>query len=342
MNYAKNIKYHECNINFYTNDFNLLNNIMDEYDCILEFTELKTKENSNINLIAINSKKMYNKYFERSKKHTLNNEKVYIDIRRENIIFISRKERKIFLVYNELNYERIQYIEEILLGIYEIELRDLDYFYLNAACITKNANAAIALVSKNKNYKDKLLLKLLYNAYNYVCNSKLAIKETSNNIVNAISIPRRMGIERVLLKELNLEEKKIKRLESTEGYKNEIKESSSNRKVEKFNLNINEISDIFGANIITKIKLKVVFEIHYIKDIETLKTVLVGDNEKREILLKNLIDVPYKYMDYMKWLYDEKKSKKYNYNMKNITVLKVYMNENLEGEFLKLVSSFIG
>ena len=105
-------------LSFETNDNILYNNLKNEYIDYISFKENYSCKNQYIKVRILQSKNIYDKYAKKliNNRPIFNN--IYIALRRDNVIIIDRIKKEISIIYEKYSDEKLQHVEEIILGIF--------------------------------------------------------------------------------------------------------------------------------------------------------------------------------------------------------------------------------
>ena len=333
MQINKVIKYFNKYIIFKTNDITLYENLEKEYEDYFKILQNTEMLYPTIKVMVLNDEKLYNKYFEyiNEKKININ---VNVKIRRNSIIIIDKKNKEVILIYNKYSDEKLQHVGEIICGIFGNLLENDGFVFFHAACISK-LGKGVLLIGDKKSGKTSLVLKLLQNGYDLLANSQIGIKE---NI--AVAIPTRIGIRNISLNNKLIEDKFIKQIKNTNGYKEFLIKDKKYNKEEKFNLKVNEIKNIFYNNNISKTRINLIINMNFTYN----KKILIREMSREEIieiLLNNRREGVYQPVNYINYLFDKKKNEKLDIIMKlDFKGYKVFQS-NIQGEILELIEKEI-
>lgn len=338
------IEYNNYKLLLCTNDSELVNAVQKEYNNIFNFLKSENEIKENILRIkVIKSDVLYNKYFNISKDRKIKNSKTYCDVRRENILITDKEKNEILLLYDSLNDERVQHVEEIIIGCFGKFMEEDGFYFIHASVIEKN-NKGIGILKGKNSDNTIILLKLLQNNFNFVCNSQVAIKDIKHKI-KGISLPTRIGIKMDSRMSSCLNNDIYNKLKESQKYLN--KKDTFNRmkpdNIEKFNLKINELLDIFKVNFLQNTEILALFELHYIPNLKEMKILKVEENEKITILSMNLKKAIYQPVEYIKNVFNEEENKKLiiNDGLRQIKLCKVYLSYDNEEKLIEELNKAI-
>lgn len=295
-----------------TNDTELFYDFQNEYKYHLKFLEDNIYEKNVATVNVLRSQKMYIDYFKKIRKIK---EKVqyYCAIRRENIILIDKNKSEISIIYDEYNEEKLQYLGEIIFGIFGKELEDRGYYFLHAACVSKEQNG-ILILEKNPRKRILLLLKLLEEKFDFLCSSHIGVK-IENGVLKAIAIPTRLGISIEELYSNTFNRNSLEAIKEVKDFKksfSDIDEKILQTKYseKKFNVKVNEIKEILRNNLILETNIKTIVEIEKRpRNFNNSKYKKISNEELIEIFIKNKRKGIYDTVSYISNLYNRKENK---------------------------------
>ncbi len=342
----KTIIYEEFKILLKTNDIELVNGLINEYKYHLKFLD-DIPEKKIITVNVFKSPKMYIKYFKEIKRGNRKSA-LYCEIRRDNILVMDKEKLEIFIIYDEFNDEKLQYVGEIIFSIFGKQLEDKGYLFLHAACVSKNGNG-ILILENNPRKRIIILLKLLMERFDFVCCTHIGIKANRGRI-NAISIPTRLGINIGEIYSGVFSEENIEVIKNVKEFKDNfcnIDEDILQIKYydRKFNIKTDEIKTKLNNDLVSKTDIKLILEVNK-KNISS-KSILV-EMKKEELLenfMRNRQNGIYDSVSYLKNLFNhENKKKDINIigNFNNIIGYKFYQSKKEDIEYLiKVIKNII-
>ena len=345
-NMNKTIVYEEFKILLRTNDVELVNGLINEYKYHLKFIE-DIPEEKIITINVFKSPKMYIKYFKEIKRGNRKSS-LYCEVRRDNILVMDKEKLEIFIIYDEFNDEKLQYVGEIIFGIFGKQLEDNGYFFLHAACVSKKGNG-ILILENNPRKRIIILLKLLMEKFDFVCCTHIGIK-ANNGRLNAISIPTRLGINIGEIYSGVFSEKNIEVIENVEEFKDNfcnINEDILQTKYydRKFNIKIDEIKTKLNNDLVYKTDIKLILEVNKKNISSKSRMIEMKKEELLETFMKNRRNGIYDSVSYLKNLFSQKnKRNDINIisNFANIVGYKFYQSNKEDIEYLiKVVRNFI-
>ena len=234
------IEYLNKNILFQTNDETMYCDLKKEYNDYLKFNEPHSTSSKLIKFKVLKDASIYKKYLSKLiNQHKPKFQNIYIGVRRENIIIIDKEKKEVIIIYDIYTDEKLQHIEEIILGLLGKLIENDGYFFIHASCVSKNGKGII-LINDTHIEKTSLMLELIQNSFDFVSNSQLGIKENQ-----CISIPTRIGIKSENLCNGVIKEKYINQIKKTFGYSCIIQKNNILDTNEKFNLTVKDIKKIF-------------------------------------------------------------------------------------------------
>lgn len=286
-------------LSFETNDNILYNNLKNEYIDYISFKENYSCKNQYIKVRILQSKNIYDKYAKKliNNRPIFNN--IYIALRRDNVIIIDRIKKEISIIYEKYSDEKLQHVEEIILGIFGGLLEEDGFFFIHAACVAKKGKG-IVILDNRQFEKTSLMLMFLQNSFDFITNSQLAIL---GNI--GVSIPTRIGIKFELFYNRVIKEKYLKKIKKIIVSQKRL--GIIKAKDEKFNLSVKELKEIFDTKTISKILIDFVIVPCYLPG---LKEIEVKDMSKEEIIdqiLKSRRSGVYSSVSYVEQLFHESK-----------------------------------
>ncbi len=269
------------------------------------------------------------------KNINLNNSNL-IYLKDRNGIIIKKNRNEIFILYDKITDNLIQFIGENIISIFGLYMERNGYSYYHAACVEKNSNG-IAIIGERNSGKTTILNILLQEGFNFVSNSHLGMKTCNDNII-ALGSPSRMGIRFGTLETVLSKKTKMSIIENTEfkdKFSNDIQNHLSSYKSKKFNIKVNELKQIYSTNLVNKTILKVIMVPFYMPEIEHMQIKKLNIEEKREVLLKNSRNGSYDTIRYIDDLFNNKKNSLCN--IENIPFYKLYQNEKNTDELLNFI-----
>lgn len=257
---------------------------------------------------------------------------------REAIIIVNTNQNEIFVFYKELNNNTIQFIGEIIVSVFGIELEKRNCFFLHSSCVERHGEA-VAIIGDRNSGKTTILNALLQEKFNFICNSHLGVVNKENS-VEVLGTPTRMGMRISTLEKIIKPEIRQQIIEVTEFKKRFGQINENNLKEyynKKFNIKMNEIKDIYGVKLVNKAKLKFVIIPMYIEQMTDISIKEMQKEDKIDILIKNRRTGTY---DTMKFLNTEKFSHiltNIPRNLLNIDMFKIYYNEKNIKNVIKFI-----
>lgn len=334
----RTIIYGEFKILLRTNDVELVNGLIDEYKYHLKFIDdITEKEIITVNVFK--SQKMYIKYFKEMKRGNRKSS-LYCEIRRDNILVMDKEKLEIFIIYDEFNDEKLQYVGEIIFGIFGKLLEDKGYFFLHAACVSKNGNG-ILILENNPRKRIIILLKLLMEKFDFVCCTHIGIK-ANNGILNAISIPTRLGINIGEIYSGIFSKENIEVIKNVKEFKDNfcnINEDILQTKYydRKFNIKTDEIKTKLNNDLVSKTDIKLILEINKKTISSKYKLIEIKKEELLETFMRNRRNGIYDSVSYLKNLFSQKNKKNdinIISNFNNIIGYKFYQSNKEDIEYL--------
>lgn len=247
-----------------TNDIELFNNLKKEFEYNIKFENYIDKKNI-LTVNVVNDKELYIKYFEEMRKNR-DKAKCYCTIKRDNILIFDREHYKIFIIYDKYDDEKLQYITEIIFGIFGKKLEEQGYYFFHAACVSKKGQG-ILIFERNPGKRTNLLLKLMLNDFDFVCGSHVGIKREKEDEIRAIGVPNRIGVSIGEIYGDIFCEKDINKFRKLENFKvdfADIDERILRTKYyeKKFSIKLPEIEKKLNSMIVTETNVKLVIEIN--------------------------------------------------------------------------------
>lgn len=332
------IEYLNKNIILQTNDEKMYSDFIKEYNDYLKFNEQYVISNNLIKFNVVKDTSIYKKYLSKLINHRKPKFKnVYIDVRRENVIIIDKEKNEVTMIYDIYTDERLQHIEEIVLGLFGKLIENDEYFFIHAACVSKNGNGIVLVGDKNIG-KTSLMLEFIQNSFDFVNNSQLGIKENQG-----ISIPSRIGIRVESLYNGVIKEKYINQIKETNGYSCNIEKNNKLDSKEKFNLTVKDLKEIFKIKTISNTKIKTVIEPHYLPGQKKIKIQKMSKEELTNKLIQNKRSGIYNPVNYIESLFDNNK------NLNSLSLIqktgikgyKIFQNQLNGKELLKYVEEIL-
>ena len=332
------IEYLNKNIILQTNDETMYYNLIKEYSEYFKFNEQYDNSDKIINFKVVKDTSLYKKYLAKLINHPKPKfRNVYISVRRENVIIIDKEKKEVTMIYDIYTDERLQHIEEIILGILGKLIENDGYFFIHAACVSRNGKGIVLTGDKNIG-KTSLMLEFIQNSFDFVNNSQLGIKDNQG-----ISIPSRIGIRYESLYNGVIKEKNIKKIKETSGYYCRIERNNKLDPKEKFNLTVKDIKEIFKTKTISKTEIKAIIEPHYLPGQKRIKIQEMSREELINKLIENKRSGIYNSVNYMENLFDD------NENLKllgliqktNIKGYKIFQNQSNEKELIEYVERIL-
>lgn len=316
-------------------DYQLLKMLKDEYGNYYLFDKEFSKIDFNI-YVYINEAK-YQKII--TELNISNKNLIYLKNRDGIIINISNND--IFILYNKITDNLIQFIGENIISIFGLFFEQKGYLYFHAACVDKCSNG-IAIIGERNSGKTTLLNILLQNGFNFVSNSHLGIKTFDNNLVG-LGSPSRIGIRLGTLKTV-LNNTTLQAIIRGTEFKhkfdiNDIKHNLSFYESRKFNIKINELKEIYNINLINKTNIKFILIPVYMPELQHIQIKSLNKEEKIETLLKSVRKGSYDTIRYMDNLFINKHNSlsRLTNIANNVPVYKIFQNEKNINELLNFI-----
>ena len=332
------IEYFNKNIILQTNDRTMYCNLINEYSEYLKFNEQYCISEELIKFKVVKDTSLYKKYLEKLINHPRPKFKnIYIRVRRENVIIIDKEKKEVTMIYDTYTDEKLQHIEEIILGILGKLIENDKYFFIHAACVSKNGKGIVLVGDKNIG-KTSLMLEFIQNSFDLVNNSQLGIKGNQG-----VSIPARIGIRFESLYNGVIKEKYTDQIKKTIDYSYIIGRNNKLDPKQKFNLTVKEIREIFKIKTISETEIKAIIEPHYLPGQEKIKIQEMSREELINKLIENKRSGIYNSVNYMENLFDN------NGNLKllgliqktNIKGYKIFQNQSNEKELMEYIQEIL-
>lgn len=336
----KIIIYNKMKILFRTNDIELYNNLKSEFKYYLTFEKENKKENI-VKLNVLKDSKMYIQYFTKMKGNR-ERKKCYCSIKRDNILIIDKDHMEISIIYDEYDDNKLQHVGEIIFGIFGKKLEDNGYFFLHAGCVTKENNGILILENDHRK-RILLLLNLLEENFEYICDSHLGIK-IENSHLKLVGIPTRLEMDMEELYSGILNDKYIAQIKQTQTFKHKfdnvneaiLQTKYANR---KFDIKANEIKDVLKKETVSVTNIKTIIELN--KGIPVANNKKIKKMNREEIIeacVRNKRDGIYDSVKYIENLYNNIKKRNSGLinvsNIKDISGYRFYINSLNEIKFI--------
>lgn len=150
------IKYKNFEIRLKTNDIILYHDLRKEYNGIFEFVKVKDNVVKKVTLNIYKDFGMYKKYLSQIK----NNKNKICYLKYDSVVVIDNESSKVFVIYDEYTHEKLEYVKNILLKMFEIIFEFNGYFLLHAACVSKNSKGLLIL-EENSGDRIPILLRII-------------------------------------------------------------------------------------------------------------------------------------------------------------------------------------
>lgn len=332
------IEYLNKNIMLQTNDENMYINLVKEYSEYLKFNKQDGIKDELIKFKVLKDTLIYNKYIEKLIDHRKPKFRdVYIGVRRDNVIIVDREKKEVTMIYDIYTDERLQHIGEIILGLLGKLIENDGYFFIHAACVSRNERGIVLVGNKNIG-KTSLMLEFIQNSFDLVNNSQLGIKGK-----RGVAIPTRIGVRAESLYNGVIKEKYINQIKKTSGFLCSMKEKNELNPKEKFNLTVKEIKEIFKVKTISETEIRAIIEPHYLPGQKKIKIQEMSKEELVNKLIENKRSGIYNSVNYLENLFDD------NENLKvldliqktNIKGYKIFQNQSNEIELMKYVEEIL-
>jgi len=300
-----NISYLNKNIILETNDFELYEEFKSEYEDYFQLTNIKNNRKF-IKLKVLKSKEIHTKYFDLVRKNRNKISKVYINVRRENIVVVDKSNNEVCVIYDQYTDEKLQYVGEIVCSIFGEMLEEEGFFFMNSICASKGKEGILIICRKNIE-ETKLLLELLQNGFRIISKAQIGIK---NN--EGVAIPIRIGIKSVEIEKSIVNEKYIEKIKETKGYRAYLKEKSQTSKdPQKFNITMKELNKIFEIKALSKVKIKLILDLHQTLGTNKFQINKMEKEELIELFIENRREGVYKPVKYLEKLFDGKQKENF-------------------------------
>lgn len=327
-------------IKFITNDYILRVRLENEYKTYFLFRNEKINE-PRIKIYAIKNKNCYTSI---NKSSNIN-----LPLIKDNgkFMIIKKNENKVIIFYEEYNDSILEYIGEVIFSIFNYFLEQEGYIFFHAACVSIK-DKAVAIIGGRHTGKSSILCCLLQSDFDFICNSKLAMK-LENNYIKCIGTPSRVGIRlETLIKNIN--KKYYKQIVKTEGFKKISYIYDMNRKKQelknvdflniygdlKFNITVPEIQNIFNVSIIKEANLKLVIIPRYDVHLEKIKVKKLAIKEVEKVLIKNQENGIYAPIKYLNNFFYIKTNKIDMQILKKIQFIEIYQNERTASQLRRV------
>ena len=336
------IEYLDKNIILQINDEIMYYNLIKEYREYLKFDEQYIVRKGLVKLNVLKDKDIYEKYLGKLINHRKPRSKnICIEVRRENVIIIDKEKKEVTIIYDIYTDERLQHIEEIILGLLGKFIEDDGYFFIHGACISKNGKGIVLLGDKNIG-KTSLMLEFIQNSYDFVNNSQLGIKGK-----NGISIPTRIGIRFDSLYNGVIKEKYINQVKETKGYSYGIEKNNKLKlkAKEKFNLTVEDIKTIFKVKTINITEIKAIIEPCYLPGLKKIKIQEMSKEEIINKLIENKRGGIYSSVSYINKLFADNENLKLLDLIKKINIEKgyrIFQSQSNEKELIRYINKILG
>lgn len=310
----------------------LLKKLKMEYGNYYTFDTNSLKVNFNL-YIYINKYK-YESLISSHKSSSVNN---FIYLKDRDGIIISCKKDEIFILYNNITDNLIQFIGENLISIFGLFLERSNYSYFHAACVEKNSSGIVIIGERNSG-KTTILNYLLQSGFNFVSNSHLALKKENNDLI-AVGSPSRVGIRLGTLSSVLNPNIKQAIMEKTEFADKFLYVSDFNFHLysqKKFNIKVNELQDIYNIKLINKVKVSFIIIPLYFPELEHIRIIELTENQKAEVLQRNRRCGSYDTIRYLSSIFENPSIPLLD--TQQISIYKIYQNEKNIDELFNFIN----
>lgn len=257
---------------------------------------------------------------------------------RDNMIFIMKKEHLLYLILDKKQNIDITFIEKIISSIISKLLQLDDTFFIRASCVSKGGKA-VAIAGDSKTGKTTIMCWLLQNGYNMLSNDKIGLRYI-NNKVEVVGIPISIGIRQDTIDKCFCLKSK-KKIINNINYKNFINNEFKNGKSDKFNIQVDELINILGSDIVLKSNLKCIIVNEYDRSQKDLKIKYLNKNKFEKFLLMRQINGMYPSMEYINTIYRDKKVTLNREIFSKIKIVKIWSNEYNYYDLYKIIEKLI-